>query len=179
MMLLTSSPAGKMCEANCASPMAPATADNASTTGTPFYTDTTIFTFSWSGVPVTSAPFDPVAAGWTLGTDVDGDSVFDLEDNCLLVKNAPPLDCDTDKDGYGNVCDGDFSQDFAVNASDFNTYFLAAFKIGVDKAGVGIDMNCDGMITAVDFTTRFIPHFKAGKLGPSGLSCAGVAPCDL
>jgi hypothetical protein len=35
------------------------------------------------------------------------------------VYNPPPLDCDTDYDGFGNLCDGDFNNDAYVDASDF------------------------------------------------------------
>jgi hypothetical protein len=113
-------------------------------------------------------------------TDVDGDTVFDVLDNCLNIKNAAPLDCDTDNDGYGNVCDGDFDQNKAVNANDFNLRFVPDFKLGLDK-GIqdGTDMDCNGSVNANDFNVRFVPQFKAGVPGKSGLFCAGTVPCDL
>jgi hypothetical protein len=40
-------------------------------------------------------------------------------------------------------------------------------------------MNCNGTVTSADFGNGFLPSFKAGKPGPSGLSCAGRVPCDL
>ncbi len=50
------------------------------------------------------------------GVDSDGDGVADDTDNCTLVTN--PGQRDTDDDGYGNVCDGDFNQDGVVNFGD-------------------------------------------------------------
>jgi len=110
--------------------------------------------------------------------DADSDGVFDVLDNCSTLANAPPLDCDTDDDGYGNACDGDFDQTHIVNAADFSTYFLPDFITGTD-GGTGTDMNCAGTTASTDFSTHFVPQFKAGKPGPSGLHCAGTVPCDL
>jgi len=110
--------------------------------------------------------------------DNDGDGVFNVLDNCSTRANAAPLDCDTDNDGYGNLCDGDFNQSNATDATDFSVSFLPDFKKGTD-AGKGTDMNCSGVVDATDFSTGFLPQFKTGKPGPSGLHCAGTIPCDL
>ena len=48
--------------------------------------------------------------------DRDGDGIPDTSDNCTLVANADQRD--TDGDGYGNRCDGDFDNDLKVNAFD-------------------------------------------------------------
>ena len=111
-------------------------------------------------------------------TDTDGDTVFDVLDNCLDIPNAAPGDCDTDNDGYGNSCDADFDQNFAVNAVDFNTHFVPSFKNGLPTF-TGTDMDCNGSVASVDFSKYFVPQFKLGKPGPSGLHCAGTVPCDL
>lgn len=110
--------------------------------------------------------------------DNDGDGVFNVLDNCSTIANAGALGCDTDDDGYGNVCDGDFDQSNTVNANDFSVKFLPDFKKGVDS-GIGTDMDCSGAVNANDFSVRFLPQFKSGKPGPSGLHCAGTIPCDL
>jgi hypothetical protein len=110
--------------------------------------------------------------------DNDGDGVFNVLDNCSLTPNAGVLGCDTDDDGYGNVCDGDFDQNKATNATDFTAKFVPDFKKGVDS-GIGTDMDCNGAVNSTDFTARFVPNFKSGKPGPSGLHCAGTVPCDL
>jgi hypothetical protein len=109
-------------------------------------------------------------------TDTDGDTVFDVLDNCSALANKAPGDCDDDNDGYGNACDGDFDQNNATNAVDFSTKFVPGFK----AAAKGVtDMDCNGTTNALDFSTKFVPNFKQGKPGKSGLFCAGTVPCDL
>ena len=111
-------------------------------------------------------------------TDDDADGYVVSQDNCSLIANSSQ--CDTDIDGYGNHCDGDFDNNGAVGAVDFNTRFVPDFKNGADLPPLdGTDMDCNSQVNAVDFNTRFVPQFKAGKPGPSGLSCAGTVPCDL
>jgi hypothetical protein len=113
-------------------------------------------------------------------TDTDGDTVFDVLDNCLNIPNKAPGDCDTDNDGYGNMCDGDFDQNNSVVATDFNVRFVPDFKKGIDAPPLdGTDMDCNGSVVATDFNAKFVPQFKAGKPGKSGLFCAGTVPCDL
>ena len=46
--------------------------------------------------------------------DTDTDGVPDSQDNCVLQQNASQGD--SDLDGYGNVCDGDFDNDGIVFA---------------------------------------------------------------
>jgi len=110
--------------------------------------------------------------------DNDGDGVFNVLDNCSTIANAAPVDCDTDNDGYGNLCDGDYNQSNTTDATDFGTFFVPDFKKGTDS-GKGTDSNCNGTVDATDFGVGFIPQFKSGKPGPSGLHCAGTIPCDL
>jgi len=107
----------------------------------------------------------------------DNDGVPDAIDNCLNVPNgpaqAPNNQCDTDGDGYGNACDFDINQDNIVGGPDF-----ACFTANFGKTGhplVACDINCDGLVGGPDFGL-FTASF--GKtVGPSGLSCAGTAPC--
>jgi hypothetical protein len=118
----------------------------------------------------------PLTAAAGPAQDTDGDGTFDALDNCINVANAAPQDCDTDQDGYGNSCDGDYNNDGIVSPVDFSPTFLADFTAGSDS-GVGTDMNCDGLVTPVDFSPFFLGQFAAGAPGPSGLSCAGTVPC--
>jgi cysteine-rich repeat protein len=106
--------------------------------------------------------------------DDDGDGRVNRSDNCELVPN--PSQCDTDRDGYGNVCDPDFSQDGRVGAADFSQ--LVQDRHRRRDSGHGTDMNCDGTVDSADFPD-LRPPFKADapRLGPSGLRCAGSAPC--
>jgi hypothetical protein len=108
--------------------------------------------------------------------DDDLDGIFNWYDNCRVVSNTPQ--CDTDLDGYGNACDGDFDNNKSTSAIDFGI-FVPDFKKGVDAGKAdGTDMECNGVVNALDFG-KFVPNFKAGKPGPSGLFCAGTVPCDL
>ena len=49
-------------------------------------------------------------------TDTDGDGVLNTVDNCIQVAN--PDQGDSDQDGYGNGCDGDFNADLATDNND-------------------------------------------------------------
>ena len=126
----------------------------------------------------------PLAALAAAPGDADGDGIPDALDKCTLDSRnaAPGANCDTDSDGYGNVCDPDFDQNFAVNANDFARYFTPSFKSHV-PASTGTDLNCDGSVKKDDHEQFFVPKFKGdAKLGsavpgPSGLPCAGTPGC--
>ena len=110
-----------------------------------------------------------------LREDIDADGYVDEDDNCVSKPNAP-TQCDTDEDGYGNVCDADFDQNLSVTAADFNSKFVPDFSTGNDS-GYGTDMDCNGSVGATDFNNYYVPNFNYGKPGPSGLDCAGTVPC--
>ena len=118
------------------------------------------------------------SAGASAGPDTDGDGVPDASDNCLTVPNAPPLDCDTDQDGYGNRCDGDFENVYPLFCnSELGGFFAHPdFLAGVDS-GVGTDGDCNGTVNARDFEVVFLPILFGVCVGPSGLPCAGTVPC--
>jgi len=127
----------------------------------------------------------PIASFAGLAPDADGDGIPDVLDKCTLDSrnSVAPGTCDTDQDGYGNVCDADFNQDGLVLPGDFSAFFVPAFK-GQDPSPwpQGMDMNCDGLMLPGDFSNFFVPKFK-GLLGgavpgPSGLSCAGTPGCS-
>ncbi len=109
--------------------------------------------------------------------DDDGDGLVNRSDNCSRVAN--PGHCDTDRDGYGNLCDADFDQSGSVDAVDFSRYFKRDLRAGVDS-GRGTDMNCDGVVSDADFP-GFQARFKSTRSqpGPSGLRCAGTIPCPV
>ena len=106
--------------------------------------------------------------------DQDLDGVGDPEDNCLLLAN--PDQRDTNLDGYGNLCDGDFDDDGAVGPGDFVS-FSQAYLTGQGDPGYDpdIDLDGNGAITPTDFGL-FSPMYL-GFPGPSGLWCAGSIPC--
>lgn len=66
------------------------------------------------------APF-----AWSMPSDTDGDGVVNTQDNCREVAN--PKQIDTDNDGYGNVCDGDFDNNGRVDSVDASL-FVGAFS---------------------------------------------------
>lgn len=118
-----------------------------------------------------------VAAFAGLGTDSDGDGVLDVNDNCSAVAQIAGVnDCDTDGDGYGNMCDGDFDNSFTVNSNDFGNYFAGDFATKIDS-GVGTDHDCSGTVNSNDFGGTFAPQFSQKFPGPSGLACAGQPGC--
>ena len=62
-----------------------------------------------------------------MANDLDSDGIADLVDNCLEVANADQRD--TDGDLFGNACDPDLNNDFAVNFADLQimqSQFFAA-----------------------------------------------------
>ena len=123
----------------------------------------------------------PIASFAGLAPDADNDGIPDVLDKCSADSRNVAASCDTDIDGYGNPCDGDFDQSNTVNANDFSSYFLPSFKVPPGIAPTrGQDMDCSGGLpNGNDFSSYFIPQFKAvpARPGPSGLSCAGTAGC--
>ena len=140
-----------------------------------------------------------VAGGTIAGTnpDSDGDGVFNLVDNCIDFANnvagTSPFDAnvqlaqqDTDNDGFGNRCDGDFTNNGITNAQDtaLNNQCLnlaaaaAGDPTGLEATGgvscLNMDLNDNGFVNAQDtalFNQLFNAPFPAAP-GPSGLRCA-------
>jgi len=114
----------------------------------------------------------PLASMAGLVPDTDNDGVPDPMDNCVAVANAAPIDCDSDIDGYGNICDCDYNNDYICGGPDFGV-FGGDFG-GPETAGAGTDQNCDGIVGGPDFGL-FGGGFGGGP-GPSGKGCAGSHP---
>jgi hypothetical protein len=98
--------------------------------------------------------------------DADGDGIPDQRDNCVLAAN--PAQIDSDGDGYGNICDGDFNNDGATNTADLMT-LRAAFgsSMGQTAYHASVDLDGNGAVNMLDMSL-----FKGlfGKApGPSGL----------
>lgn len=127
--------------------------------------------------PTPSARRAQIAIGSLV--DSDGDLVPDQFDNCTLIPNGPHQNSnqvDTDRDGYGNACDADYSGDtanFEVDTADFAT-FLFAFTGG--QFNPETDHDGDGVTTGSDMSI-FLAMFQGTRtLGP-GLPCAGAENC--
>jgi hypothetical protein len=119
----------------------------------------------------------PIASFAGLAPDADSDGIPDVLDKCMNDSRNAATTCDTDQDGYGNVCDGDLNQGGVVNAVDFGMFFAPALGSGIPDAR-GSDMNCNGAVNAVDFGMFFGPQLTKGSPGASGLACAGTIPCN-
>ena len=120
--------------------------------------------FDPSGVFYDNIVFELVPAGCVgNGTDTDGDGIDDNCDNCSVVFND--LQQDTDADGFGNVCDGDFDNNCLVSGVD-----LGIFKAAFFTADPLTDMDSSGLVTGVD-----LGLFKAGFFNPPGPNGADVA----
>jgi len=106
--------------------------------------------------------------------DADSDGVCDAADDCSARANHGQLD--TDFDGYGNACDGDFGNDGVVGLGDLLT-LLRGFgaSLGGPNYDPELDTNGDGGIGLNDFLV-LAPSF-GDPPGPSGLACAGTIPC--
>jgi len=119
--------------------------------------------------------------------DVDSDTVYNLRDNCIQIENeltVQETQVDSDRDGFGNPCDGDFTgpggvRNGAVNVQDFAEFLSAytkAYNGGTPDAGwnADTDMNSNGETNVQDYAL-FLAQFGAGVPGPSGLRCAKTA----
>ena len=109
--------------------------------------------------------------------DLDSDGVPNMSDNCKLVANA--TQCDSDNDGYGNRCDGDFGNPAPGNGSTNSQDFLI-FRGQIGQPSVAptynkADINCSGAVNAQDFV--LFRGLLGYPPGPSGLACAGTVPC--
>ncbi len=112
---------------------------------------------------------DPIS-----GPDWDNDGVADAADNCNVVSNSAQID--SDLDGFGNGCDGDFDNDGVIATSDFLVIRRAfGSEAGASEFQPGADMDGDGIVGITDFI-RWLRGFGAAP-GPSGLACAGTPPC--
>jgi hypothetical protein len=105
--------------------------------------------------------------------DQDGDGIGDPRDNCLL--DANPDQRDSNLDGYGNLCDGDFDGDGVVAAPDLGALKQAYLKgQGQPEYAADIDLDGNGIVNALDLGW-FGPIYLHAP-GPSGLVCAGRTP---
>jgi immune inhibitor A len=110
------------------------------------------------------------------GPDSDADGVVDFEDNCLELAN--PDQRDTNLDGFGNACDADYNNDGLVGIPDFKAMrrALGSFCGDLDY-DEDLDASGDCGIGGNDF--NLLRSAFGVPPGPSGLDCAGAAPCSI
>ena len=113
-----------------------------------------------------AAPHVMETTTWT-AMDSDGDGIFDTVDNCTNVANAAQID--TDGDGHGNACDGDFNNSCgSVNLGD-----LVDFKAAFGTVDPEKDLNnSGGSVNLGDLVV-----FKALFGSAPGPSACGGCPC--
>jgi len=106
------------------------------------------------------------------GADGDGDGLSEFDDNCAAAYN--PEQQDTDKDGYGNACDGDFNNDHRTNLQDYREFrrqFSLSSSGEVPEGGFSADHNGDGRVNLRDY--RLFRQLFGHPPGPSVL---GMGP---
>lgn len=119
---------------------------------------------------VGSALFDEDLSHYCNSSDSDDDGISDDSDNCIHIPNGqfnPDVggnsQLDTDRDGFGNVCDPDFDNDGSIDFSDL-AYLKSKFFTGDPNA----DLNGDGKVDFADVAIQKSMFFQSP--GPSGLA---------
>jgi len=120
-------------------------------------------------LPALAGPSDPCDGQ----PDTDGDGVCDIIDNCSSDPNATQYD--GDQDGYGDVCDCDFSASASnfCDLADFNQ-FVGVFNTGAPPTNCEFDMAPTGFVDLGDFNV-FVSYFNQLP-GPACGNAAGT-PC--
>jgi hypothetical protein len=124
--------------------------------------------------PLPSIPQALAQLGLLACDDPDGDGVCEPLDNCLDAAN--PDQTDSDADGYGNACDADYDGDGYVAVPDWLRLLVAyGSLLGEPRYEEVLDGGADGAIGEPDYLLMYGSFGSAP--GPSGLGCAGAAPC--
>jgi hypothetical protein len=100
--------------------------------------------------------------------------VHALLDDC--TQKANPGQLDTDLDGYGNACDVDYNNDGGVGAPDLAA-LAGAFGSHCGDPDYDPDVDCNGDCAIGSPELACFAQGAGGAPGPSGLACAGSAPC--
>jgi len=109
-----------------------------------------------------STPMENMTAnfGAAPAQDEDGDGIANLADNCLTAVNPDQLD--TNGDGFGNRCDGDFDGNGFVNFKDLS-FFQNSFGSNYPHT----DLDGNGMVNFADLALFRNLFGKAP--GPTGV----------
>jgi arylsulfate sulfotransferase len=90
--------------------------------------------------------------------DTDKDGIADFQDNCVLHANGPLIpdsggnyQLDTDRDGFGNLCDADLNNDGLTNSLDLGL-FRQAFYTNDTQSDFDpdADLNGDNAVNSLD-----------------------------
>ena len=109
----------------------------------------------------------PLATAFGIVNDSDLDGIVDSDDNCIGIANADQRD--SNADGIGNACDGDFDGSCSVSFEDLGIMKAAFFLSGASDT----DMNGDGQTNFADLGSLKRGFFL--EPGPSGV----VNECGL
>jgi hypothetical protein len=102
---------------------------------------------------------------WQVLRDSDADGVYDDQDNCINAANSSQVD--SDNDGFGNLCDGDFNNNGVTNAQDYVLFKAAVGQPSTPPAYSQYDLNTNGFINTQDYVLFRSALGEAP--GPSGL----------
>jgi hypothetical protein len=93
----------------------------------------------------------------------------------LIIANT--LQLDSDMDGYGNACDGDYDQDGDIDDDDAAFWETPGLGCVSPSPPAICDHDGNGNVNGTDVSAYFIPQYIGGVPGPSGYACAGTVPC--
>ncbi len=101
--------------------------------------------------------------------DLDEDGVGDECDVCLEISD--PLQLDSDADGFGNACDGDYNDDGQVTRDDF-VLLSAVWNVRLGEAGYEerFDADGDGWIGGPADLALVSRSLASPAAGPTGFS---------
>jgi len=102
---------------------------------------------------------------WQLLQDADADGAYDDQDNCINIANFEQVD--SDADGYGNHCDGDFNNNTTTNSQDYVLLKLQLGQPSTPPTYNQCDINVNGFVNAQDYI--LFRGLLALPSGPSGL----------
>ena len=132
--------------------------------------------FSMAFAFLVLAGMPPASDAGPCPSTLDTDTIGDCVDNCTILDNDPQVDTNTD--GYGNVCDGDFDQtgiNSLKNRGEMLSILLCNPVLCPATFNPDIDMDSDGTVSLTDLGSH--TKLLLSPTGPSGLACAGIVPC--
>jgi hypothetical protein len=141
-----------------------------------------------SGLPCSWPAHDGTSPCEVQDADLDEDGVPDYRDNCVTLANGSDEDnqADSDRDGFGNRCDGDYNNDGPVDSLDADIFFQFYGEDGYCSPNPECDPQYDARVDhdsngCIDIYDLIMSAYLAHKVGPSGLMCANArtptTPC--